>query len=538
MYGFKLRYGCALAAGLTIASGVQGDQTVFLDFTGGTGAPGGSSNTANKKAFKESSVVAAYIDANNSALDTKEEVATKMMDDILAKMQDQYKGFWVSFTKTAPGAGKFSSVDFGANTTGSSATTLGTVDTGPGSQIDPGNKTKDDDAWVFADAHTKAGRSMQQSVNELATSASHELGHLLGLTHDDGGNGAGSIMDGTFSGAMHGFTDGSKGKLANTVGLMVGGKHVTVQELIDSILGAISEAARLTSTFDPGAGPLGSVILGGDQPSVFPGTSTVTGGTIKRSNGFHGDAFGINDPLGDFFIVMPDQLEVVGFDTQGNPVLQDSTVLFVQDPLIPIGTEILQMQLTGVHFDPDATLVDFPGTPGSAVVVDDTTAEATPGLTEPLGGFVGEAQIFINPGLLGMGTYLDELDAMLQSGFQTEFFLSTDLDQQSNGFTAFGATGFNNTGFRLFLPGDLDGDGFVGITDLNIVLSAWNQAVPPGDPLADPSGDGFVGIDDLNLVLGNWNAGIPPSSGSAVPEPAGLAILTFGALGLLRRRPA
>ena len=36
---------------------------------------------------------------------------------------------------------------------------------------------------------------------------------------------------------------------------------------------------------------------------------------------------------------------------------------------------------------------------------------------------------------------------------------------------------------------------------LMIVLGAWNQTVPPGDPLADPSGDGFIGIGDLNTVL-------------------------------------
>ena len=52
------------------------------------------------------------------------------------------------------------------------------------------------------------------------------------------------------------------------------------------------------------------------------------------------------------------------------------------------------------------------------------------------------------------------------------------------------------------LTGDLDSDGFVGITDLNIVLGDWNLSVPPADPLADPSGDMFVGIEDLNLVLG------------------------------------
>jgi hypothetical protein len=65
------------------------------------------------------------------------------------------------------------------------------------------------------------------------------------------------------------------------------------------------------------------------------------------------------------------------------------------------------------------------------------------------------------------------------------------------------------------LAGDLDGDGFVGIADLNIVLSHWNQTVPVGDKSqGDPSCDGYVGISDLNIVLGNWNAGTPPGAGS------------------------
>ena len=86
------------------------------------------------------------------------------------------------------------------------------------------------------------------------------------------------------------------------------------------------------------------------------------------------------------------------------------------------------------------------------------------------------------------------------------------------------------------LVGDLDGDGFVGIDDLNIVLGNWNQTVPPGDPLADPSGDNFVGIADLNLVLGNWNAGTPPLDGAAIPEPGtGLLLMALG-LVMARRR--
>jgi hypothetical protein len=87
------------------------------------------------------------------------------------------------------------------------------------------------------------------------------------------------------------------------------------------------------------------------------------------------------------------------------------------------------------------------------------------------------------------------------------------------------------------LSGDLDGDGFVGIADLNIVLGNWNATVTPGDQLqGDTSGDGFVGIEDLNTVLGTWNNGTPPQSGSVVPEPASLALLTIGASVFTRRR--
>ena len=53
------------------------------------------------------------------------------------------------------------------------------------------------------------------------------------------------------------------------------------------------------------------------------------------------------------------------------------------------------------------------------------------------------------------------------------------------------------------LDGDLNGDGFVGLRDLDIVLGNWNAAVTAGDLLhGDPSGDGYVGLDDLDTVSG------------------------------------
>ncbi len=96
--------------------------------------------------------------------------------------------------------------------------------------------------------------------------------------------------------------------------------------------------------------------------------------------------------------------------------------------------------------------------------------------------------------------------------------------------------------FRLVpqtnLEGDLDGDGFVGIEDLNIVLGNWNQQVAASDPAkGDPSGDGFIGIEDLNVVLGNWNAGTqPPEVLTNIPEPGAVVLLGVGGVALLRVR--
>ncbi len=98
--------------------------------------------------------------------------------------------------------------------------------------------------------------------------------------------------------------------------------------------------------------------------------------------------------------------------------------------------------------------------------------------------------------------------------------------------------GLDNVTVVAGLIGDLDLDGFVGISDLNIILGNWNQPVAADDwLLGDPSGDGFVGIDDLNTILGNWNAGTPPPAEALalVPEPGTLGLLLIGAVALAGR---
>ena len=92
------------------------------------------------------------------------------------------------------------------------------------------------------------------------------------------------------------------------------------------------------------------------------------------------------------------------------------------------------------------------------------------------------------------------------------------------------------------LPGDLNGDGYVGLDDLQPILDHWNQNVTIGDAsmgdIAGPGGtgpDGYVGLDDLQPVLDHWNEGTLPTPPSTVPEPAGLLVLGLPVL-LLKRK--
>ena len=76
------------------------------------------------------------------------------------------------------------------------------------------------------------------------------------------------------------------------------------------------------------------------------------------------------------------------------------------------------------------------------------------------------------------------------------------------------------TGGSAGLQGDLNSDGMVGGSDLDIVRANWGAMVPAGSlSQGDPSGDGVVGGADLDVVRANWGS---TAAAAAVPEPTTL----------------
>ena len=98
----------------------------------------------------------------------------------------------------------------------------------------------------------------------------------------------------------------------------------------------------------------------------------------------------------------------------------------------------------------------------------------------------------------------------------------------------------------LGIPGDLNGDGYVGLDDLQPILDHWNQTVTVGDAamgdISGPGGvpDGYVGLDDLQPVLDHWNEGTLPTPGlpgANIPEPSTFALLGLWGTFLCHARP-
>jgi hypothetical protein len=164
----------------------------------------------------------------------------------------------------------------------------------------------------------------------------------------------------------------------------------------------------------------------------------------------------------------------------------------------------------------------------------DNFSSITNGVGWEIANFDGEVRIGLEAAAVGPGETWADFDELMDMAEQLEAHYGTDI----GGVDFHALRHFADEASFSFLSGDIDSDGFVGISDLNFILSRWNQSVEVGNwgqgDLAG-NGDGFVGVDDLGVILSNWNAGTPPAS-VTVPEPASLVVLVL-MLGMVGRQP-
>ncbi len=156
---------------------------------------------------------------------------------------------------------------------------------------------------------------------------------------------------------------------------------------------------------------------------------------------------------------------------------------------------------------------------------------------------------FVNDTENGFGLGLTSVTTGLTDGVWTQVSFTTQITDATVGFAT----------LQEVRPVYFSGDWTGTDTDGRLVIDNWalevfpdlatanatsipTSAPSPGgydqtDLSGDLNGDLFVGLDDLDVILNTWNNGLPPSpSAPSIPEPASLALLGLGSLAALRRR--
>ncbi|XAL99192.1 DNRLRE domain-containing protein [Phycisphaeraceae bacterium D3-23] len=136
---------------------------------------------------------------------------------------------------------------------------------------------------------------------------------------------------------------------------------------------------------------------------------------------------------------------------------------------------------------------------------------------------------------MGNAQLAADVQAMLDGSVDNFGFLLSPVNAAAQGSAMRITSREGNSAARLvidftFVSGDLDGDGFIGAADLDLLLAHWGT----NDAMSDADGDGTVGQGDLDIVISQWGDGTPPDVN--IPEPGSLALLALGGLLLTKRR--
>ena len=142
------------------------------------------------------------------------------------------------------------------------------------------------------------------------------------------------------------------------------------------------------------------------------------------------------------------------------------------------------------------------------------------------GADLGTTQAAIN-GMLGVGDglYSSQVDP---PGAVTEVLVVSQADDDD------ADNDLDHVAVVATVNGDINLDRIVDAFDFGVLQGKWQQATTVWTQ-GDLNGDGIVDAFDFGVLQGNWQDSYT-AGGGVVPEPATMALLCLGAVGVLRRR--
>jgi hypothetical protein len=124
---------------------------------------------------------------------------------------------------------------------------------------------------------------------------------------------------------------------------------------------------------------------------------------------------------------------------------------------------------------------------------------------------VADQQILLEQGSYYLAVYFETEDSEISGDWFVSYsffgpeYPDIHLEFSTLGFQPPAAFKIKGTLPAPGIPGDLNGDGVVNVSDLLILLGAWGPCPSGGEPCpADLNGDGSVNVSDLLILLGNW----------------------------------